>query len=231
MIKKLHYYVKSLRINRPLCISRCNIIGIQDLYSLVGFCDKIYMGKVFKTVFLLESFGFFRLSNLCPHSLSSFDFTRHLAAGDIFFDYDTLKVLLKWSKTIQSCDKVKLISLPKLGRAAICPVRALSKMLKMYSPWANGPLFQFKYKSGWKVLIDSKVRKTLSLLNVKMGYSPHYFTFHSFRRSGASLAFSSHVPLQQIKIQGNIFIAILIMLLKLPLLLQSYMLYKCCVWA
>ena len=48
--KKLHYYVKSLRINRPLCISKCNIIGIQDLYSLVGFCDKIYMGKVFKTL-------------------------------------------------------------------------------------------------------------------------------------------------------------------------------------
>ena len=36
-----------------------------------------------------------------------------------------------------------------------------------------------------------------------MGYSPHYFTFHSFRRSGASLAFSSHVPLHQIKMQGT----------------------------
>ena len=189
--KKLHYYVKSLRINPPLCISRCNIIGIQDLYSLVGLCDTIYMGKVFKTVFLLAFFLFFRLSNLCPHSLSSFDFTRHLAAGDTFFDSDTLKALLKWSKTIQSRDK------------AICPVRALSKMLKMYSARANDPLFQFRYKLGWKVPIDSKVRKTLSLLNVKMGYSPHYFTFHSFRRSGASLAFSSHVPLQQIKMQGT----------------------------
>ena len=132
--KKLHYYVKSLRINRPLCISKCNIIGIQDLYSLVGFCDNIYMGKVFKTVFLLAFFVFFSPLKPCPHSLSSFDFTRHLAAGNIFFHSDTVKVLIKWSKTIQSRDKVKLISLPKLGRAAICPVRALSKMLKMYSP-------------------------------------------------------------------------------------------------
>ena len=57
--KTLHYYVQSLRINRPLCISKCNIIGIQDLYSLVGFCDKIYMGKVFKTVFLLAFFWLF----------------------------------------------------------------------------------------------------------------------------------------------------------------------------
>ena len=151
------------------------------------------MGEVFKAVFLLAFFGFFHLSNLCPHSLSSFEFTRHLAAGDIFFDSDTLKVLLKWSKTIQSRDKVKLISLPKLGRAAIC----------LYSQSSNDPLFQFRYQSGWKVLIDSKVRKTLSLLNVKMGYSPHYFMFHSFRRSGAFLVFSSHVPLQQIKMQGT----------------------------
>ena len=161
------------------------------------------MIKVIWAKFVKLFFGFFHLSNLCPHSLSSFDFTRHLAAGDIFFDSDTVKVLIKWSKTIQSRDKVKLISLPKLGRAAICPVRALSKMLKMYSPSGNDPLFQFRYQSGWKVLMDSKVRKTLSLLNVKIGYSPHYFTFHSFGRSAASLAFFSHVPLHQIKVQGT----------------------------
>ena len=103
--------------------------------------------------------GFFRLSNLCPHSLSSFYFTRHLAAGDIFFDSDKLKVLIKWSKTLQSSDKVKLISLPKLGRAAIFQYRVLFKMFKLYSPEKNDPLFQFRYQLGWKVLIDSKLEK------------------------------------------------------------------------
>ena len=126
---------------------------------------KFIWGKCLK---LFSSFfGFFCLSNLCPHSLSSFDFTRHLAAGDILFDSDTLKVLLKWSKTIQLRDKVKLISLPKLGRAAICPVRALSKMLKMYSQ---------------VVMV-------------------HCFSL-GINQVGRYLAFSSHVPLQQIKMQG-----------------------------
>ena len=106
-------------------------------------------------------------------------------------------------KTIQSHDKVKIISLPGLGRAKICPVRALRKLFTMYFPVKNQPLFQYKYPSGWKFLIDSKVRKTFTYLNVKLGYPSHYFTFHSFQRSGTSLAFACHVPLQQIKFQGT----------------------------
>ena len=73
----------------------------------------------------------------------------------------------------------------------------------MYSPSENEPLFQYKYSVEWKVLIDSKIRKTLSLINAKLLFPPHFFTFHAFRRSGASLAFSANVPLQEIKVQGT----------------------------
>ena len=55
--KKNYYYVKSHRINRPLNISRCNIISIKDLYSLVSHCDELYMGQVFKALFLMAFFG------------------------------------------------------------------------------------------------------------------------------------------------------------------------------
>ena len=92
---------------------------------------------------------------------------------------------------------------PGLGKAKICPIKATKKLLPMYFPVKNQPLFQYKYPSGWKVFIDSEVRKTLTYLNTKLGYPPHYFTFHSFQKSGASLAFSSHIPLQQIKFQGT----------------------------
>ena len=135
--RRIYCYVKSLRINRPLKISRCNIISIEDLYSLVAHCDELYMGQVFKALFLMAFFGFFRLSNLCPHSFDSYDFTRHLSAGDIFFQGNILKVLLKWSKTIQSRDKVKIISLPGLGKAKICPIKAMKKLLTMYFPVKN----------------------------------------------------------------------------------------------
>ena len=58
--KRIHYYVKSLKINRPLSITRGNIVSIEDLYSLVTYCDQLYMGQVFKALFLMAfSSGFF----------------------------------------------------------------------------------------------------------------------------------------------------------------------------
>ena len=114
-----------------------------------------------------------------------------------------VKILVKWSKTIQTRDHVKVISLPHLARNPVCPYVALKSLHKLYNPAANEPLFQYKYSVGWKVLIDSKVRKTLSLINKKLHLSPHFFTFHAFWHSGASLALNANIPLQEIKVQGT----------------------------
>ena len=75
-----------------------------------------------------------------------------------------VKVLVKWSKTIQTRDQVKVITLPRLAKNPLCPYRALKAIFKLYNPSQNDPLFQFKYSSAWKVLIDSKIRKILSLI-------------------------------------------------------------------
>ena len=79
----------------------------------------------------------------------------------ILFQSNMLKVLFKWSKTIQSRNKVKFISSPGLVRAKICPIRTLRKLFTMYFPVKNQPFFQNKYPSGWKVLIDSKVQENV----------------------------------------------------------------------
>ena len=71
-------------------------------------------GVVYRTGFLTGFFPFFRLSNLAPHSLSSFDPSRHLTGHDVFFTKKFVKLLIKWSKTIQSRDTVQCITLPKL---------------------------------------------------------------------------------------------------------------------
>ena len=54
---------------------------------------------VYRAVFLTGFFAFFRLSNLAPHSLSSFDPSRHLTGHDVFFTKKISKLLIKWSKT------------------------------------------------------------------------------------------------------------------------------------
>ena len=71
--RRVKYYVRALKLNRPICVKVHNIVSIDILLQIVHQCDHIYMGKVFKAVFLVAFFGFFRLSNLAPHSFSSFD--------------------------------------------------------------------------------------------------------------------------------------------------------------
>ena len=93
--KKLHYFIKSLKINRPLSITKCNIISTEDLYAMVACCDSLYMGEVYKAVFLTAFLVFLDFPIYAPHSSTTFDFTRHIAGGDVFWDDHSLKILVK----------------------------------------------------------------------------------------------------------------------------------------
>ena len=91
--KRLKYYLRSIQLNRPVCLSTKNIISVETLLKIVHCCDTLYMGPIFKTVFLVAFFVFLRLSNIAPHLFSTFDISRHLAAGDIFFSKNLPKFL------------------------------------------------------------------------------------------------------------------------------------------
>ena len=199
----IRYFIKSVRINRPLAVTKRNIIDIKTLNNIVKVCDNLYMGKVFKAVFLCGFFGFLHLSNIAPHCIAEFDTTRHLAAGDVFFTKRYVKLLLKWSKTMQNRDKAQIITLPRLKGSPICLFSALRTIFKLYSPQDSQPLFQINTARGWQVLTDSRIRKCLASVIKRLGFSKSFFTFHSFRRSGATLAFNSHVPLLDIKWHGS----------------------------
>ena len=67
-----------------------------------------------KQFFELHSSVFFRLSNLAPHAISEFDPSRHFTVADLIFEKNQVTLLLKWSKTIQTRDQVRLITLPQL---------------------------------------------------------------------------------------------------------------------
>ena len=64
-------------------------------------------------------------------------------------------------------------------------------------------LFQIPGSSDLNPVTDSRVRKTLKCININLGLSPAYFTFHDFRRSGTTFAYNSHVPIQDIKRHGT----------------------------
>ena len=173
------------------------------LRALITKTANLKHCRVIKAIILVGFYGFLRLSNLAPHSRTSFDPSRHLTGSDLFFTQDYVKILLKWSKTLQTRDKAHVITLPRLKDNLICPRNALKCLFKLYQMSSATSLFQIHTSSGWVPLIDSIVRKSLSALNVALGLNPHHFTFHSLRRSGATFAFKAHVPIQDIKRHGT----------------------------
>ena len=82
---KVKYFIKSLKINRPLTLKTRNLIDLQILRRLSEACLHLPQGQVYRVVFLTGFFAFMRLSNLAPHSLTTFDPTRHLTGHDVFF--------------------------------------------------------------------------------------------------------------------------------------------------
>ena len=92
---KIKYFQKSVKINRPLTLTSPNIIDLASLEKISAACHDFTCGQVLQAVFLT---GFFRLSNLAPHSLVGFDPSRHLTGQDLFFTKKLVKILIKCSK-------------------------------------------------------------------------------------------------------------------------------------
>ena len=65
------------------------------------------------------------------------------------------------------------------------------------------PLFQILIKDHWLPLSGFKARSFLKLAVTSIGLDPKRYTFHSFRRSGASLAFNHDIDLARIKQHGS----------------------------
>ena len=111
--------------------------------------------------------------------------------------------MIKWAKTMQTRDEVQIITLPRLIDPDLCQRTALKNLKELYQFSDKASLFQYHSPSGWSPVIDSKVRKVLKSINLKLGLNPSHFTFHSFRRSGATFAFNVHIPIQNIKRYGT----------------------------
>ena len=200
---RLKYYQTAVQLQSPMNVKLKKIINVPLLKSIVQLCDPMYMGQIFKAVYLLSFFSFLRLSNLVPHAIVQFSPLKHLAQGDLIFRPDNVIVLLKWSKTMQGKNDIKLITVPRIYNSILGPVTALSNLLALTPKGSNLPLFQVKVNQTWVPLTDSKVRRHLSLLLTKLKLENAGYTFHTFRCSGATFAFNDNVSLQNIQKHGT----------------------------
>ena len=200
---RLTYFTKARARLAPMRLAFKSIIDTPTLHSIIRQCDRIHMGYIFKAAILLSYFAFLRISNLVPHSIATYNPLKQLARGDIFFFPPGAHVMLKWSKTLQMNNSVRILKIPTLHPSPLCPVTALKYMLKNTPSSTNAPLFQILNHGKWVPLTDSRLRKNFTLLLTKLSLQNSKITFHSLRRSGATLAFNSKVPIQDIQSHGT----------------------------
>ena len=114
-----------------------------------------------------------------------------------------LHLLVKWSKTMQSKNTVKIVKIPSLGKNPICPVQAIKNLLAITPGSQNSPLFQYKNSGVWIPMTHSQVRAHFKILLKKLNMHQSSLTFHAFQRSGATFAFNANVDLQAIHSHGT----------------------------
>ena len=177
-------------------------LDIQKLQLLLMYCDTVPHSTIFKALYVTCFFSFLRLSNILPHSVATFDNTRHLARGDFIRSGEGAVLLLNWSKTIQDRKSTVTIPLPSLGNSPLCPIKAINLMIKNIPADPNDPLFTIQTTKGLAPLTDSIACKHLKKASHALNISPS-LTFHAFRRAGASWAFSQGAPLEHIMRHGT----------------------------
>ena len=197
------WWQKAMILHKPFKVQLKKVIDINTLQLIVRTCDSTYMGQVFKTIYTMAFFSFLRLSNLVPHSASAFSPLYHLTRGDIIFAKPGMHILIKWSKTIQARNIVKILKIPVLGANPICPVKAVKNLLAITPGTNNDPLFQYKTLNKWSPLTDTQVRRQFHPILNRHNLQKTNLTFHTFRRSGATYAFNLNVDLQDIQSHGT----------------------------
>ena len=161
---------------------------------------------VFKCAVLFAFFGFLRMSNLTSRSQHSFDPAKHTCRGDVFRGPPGLIVLLKWSKTNQFGENTELIPLPQSDDPLLCPVIAFSELESLVPTYSsNQPLLSLPTPPGEPIrpVHPDWLSRMLQQSLAAMGEDPAFYSFHSFRRSGATTCYNAGVEYSQIQRHGS----------------------------
>ena len=136
---RLKCFNRSVARNANLKIYLKAIINIPILNQILQVSASMYMGYVLKAAIVLSIFSFLRISNLVPHSMSTFHPLKQLARGDVFFVPPGAHILLKLSKTLQINNSIRILKIPQLEASVICPVKALRILLASTPKGSNKP--------------------------------------------------------------------------------------------
>ena len=159
----------------------------------------------FWAVCLVTFFGLLRKANLQCKGFTQFDPSKHLRRGDILFFTDWASIITRWSKTIQSSQRILTVPLPRIAQHPLCPYTALRHAFRLVPAPLSGPAFIIPASTdgGLTALTYGKFDSLLKLLAAKTNIDPSQVSGHIFRSGGATLAFQAQIPAELIKRLGD----------------------------
>lgn len=187
-------------------------MSTSKLHITPEILDKIYStlemttlnNLAFWVACLMAFLSFFRKSNVCMESAAKFQPDHHLCKEDISVSEEMVRVVVRWSKTIQFKERTLEIPL----------ARAVGTIFDIGSYWM-AYTHRDKGKSGdttFRVTDDrgkhspmtqSWFSRRLKAALGEVGLDSSKYSGHSFRSGGATFAFKMGLPAQVIKLQGD----------------------------
>ena len=111
--------------NKPYAPTLKKIIDIPLLHSITVVCYTMWMGQIFKALYLTAFFFIFENFQSCTTLYQSCFTIGTVTRSDVFFAPPGFHLLIKWTKTIQTRDSIRLLKIPSLRASPLCPVRAI----------------------------------------------------------------------------------------------------------
>ena len=151
---------------------------------------------------LVAFFLMLRISNLLPKFVKT-QGTKHLLRSNFSVGKNIALVKLHWSKTMQFGQRSLVLPLARMPGSPLCPVYHIKELFERFQTGRHAPAFSY-FQRGKIVFWTEKswvdyLRKKLQPLVQNV----HDFSGHSFRRGGATFAFSAGIPSELIQLQGD----------------------------
>ena len=92
--RRIPLLLKSIKINRPFLPKMAQALTIERLHQVIATSAGLEHNVTFTALYSFIFFSFLHLSNLLPHTTGQYDFTRHMARGDVIFTQSGATVIL-----------------------------------------------------------------------------------------------------------------------------------------